>query len=219
MDKKEDSERIKNLSTSRHFKSESKGVDKTEINFFGKFILCSNNEENFIKIDQEEIRYWIRKIPILKEDIIHLLESLKKEIPFFLHYLINRKFSTESNSRMWFTPQQIFTQALLKVKQGNKSAIEKELKEVIVEELIKFQLDEICFTISDIQELLKMPFKPANFNISEILRRKWGLVPNDTPSTYKRHYFDYSMNKEGTQDHDFKKGRYYTFIKKSMDSL
>lgn len=59
LDKKEDSERLKSLSTSRYYKIEAKGYDRQEIEFFGKFILCSNNEDNFISIDPGEIRYWI----------------------------------------------------------------------------------------------------------------------------------------------------------------
>lgn len=37
LDRKEDSEKIKNLSTARSYKIESKGVDRTEVEFFGKF--------------------------------------------------------------------------------------------------------------------------------------------------------------------------------------
>lgn len=66
LDKREDSERIKNLSTSQVFKTESKGKDKIETPFYGKFILCSNNEDNFILIDEREIRYWVRKVPSIE---------------------------------------------------------------------------------------------------------------------------------------------------------
>lgn len=44
LDRIEDSERIKNLSTSKYYKVEAKGKDRHEIEFFGKFVLCSNNE-------------------------------------------------------------------------------------------------------------------------------------------------------------------------------
>ena len=54
LDRKEDSERIKSLSTSKYYKIEAKGQDRQEIEFFGKFILCSNNEDNFIMIDREK---------------------------------------------------------------------------------------------------------------------------------------------------------------------
>src|SRR5699024_1902343 len=58
LDRKEDSERIKNLSTATYYKTEAKNKDKVESIFFGKFILCTNNEHNFIMIDEKEIRYW-----------------------------------------------------------------------------------------------------------------------------------------------------------------
>ncbi|MCK0159000.1 DUF5906 domain-containing protein, partial [Cellulophaga sp. F20128] len=43
--KEELTERIKYLSTTNINKLEAKGKDKREVEFFGKFILCSNNEE------------------------------------------------------------------------------------------------------------------------------------------------------------------------------
>ena len=56
-DRKEITERLKYLSTTNKDKLENKGKDREEIDFFGKFILCSNNEDNFIQIDENEIRF------------------------------------------------------------------------------------------------------------------------------------------------------------------
>ena len=42
--RREDSERLKNLSTAKTYKAEAKGKDRDEINFFAKFVMCSNNE-------------------------------------------------------------------------------------------------------------------------------------------------------------------------------
>ncbi len=127
LEKKEDSERIKNLSTGKYFKSEAKGQERYEIEFFGKFILCSNNETNFIKIDDDEIRYWIRKVPQFKKRIENFDNLLKNEIPHFLYFLQNRKMTTKQKTRMWFTPAQIKTRSLVKLKKGNKSILEIEL--------------------------------------------------------------------------------------------
>ncbi len=94
LDRKEDSERIKSLSTSKYYKIEAKGQDRQEIEFFGKFVLCSNNEDNFIQIDPGEIRYWIRRLPPLQQDNKSLLAELRTEIPFFIHYLVERPFAS-----------------------------------------------------------------------------------------------------------------------------
>src|SRR4051812_14290194 len=132
LDRKEDSERIKNLSTSRYYKMEAKGQDRQEIEFFGKFILCSNNEDNFIIIDQKEIRYWIRRLPVLQLPNKNLLEELQAEIPVFIHYLINRAFTTACRTRMWFAPDQLTTAALKRVKQYHRNKLEVEMAQVLL---------------------------------------------------------------------------------------
>ena len=65
LNKIEDTEKIKNLSTAGDYKIEAKGKDRREIEFFAKFVLCSNNEKNPIIIPQEEVRFWVRKIELV----------------------------------------------------------------------------------------------------------------------------------------------------------
>ena len=62
LNRREDSERLKNLSTTLSYKVEAKGKDRDEIGFFAKFVLCSNNEHLPVIIDAGETRYWVRKI-------------------------------------------------------------------------------------------------------------------------------------------------------------
>ena len=57
LNKMEDTEKIKNLSTAGDYKIEAKGKDRREIEFFAKFVLCSNNEKNPIIIPREEVRF------------------------------------------------------------------------------------------------------------------------------------------------------------------
>ena len=218
LDKKEDSERIKNLSTSRNYKSEAKGIDKKEVDFFGKFILCSNNEDSFIKIDPEEIRYWIRKVPTLKEDNINLFSILKSEIPAFLNYLIERNFNTKCETRMWFTSSQIETEALLRVKQSNKTSIEKELATILLNEIEQYGLDSISFTNADLLNLLKESnIRATQYQIASLLKDKWHLEPNKTPSTYIKYSFS-TYQEDFIKWEEKRKGRYYTFKKELFNS-
>ena len=103
LNRREDSERLKNLSTTFNYKVEAKGKDRTEIAFFAKFVLCSNNEYLPVIIDAGETRYWVRKINPLQNDDTNFLQKLKEEIPAFLFFLTQRELSTEKESRMWFT--------------------------------------------------------------------------------------------------------------------
>lgn len=57
LNRREDSERLKNLSTTFTYKVEAKGKDRTEIAFFAKFVLCSNNEYLPILIDAGETHF------------------------------------------------------------------------------------------------------------------------------------------------------------------
>ena len=77
LNRREDSERLKNLSTTFTYKVEAKGKDRTEIAFFAKFVLCSNNEYLPILIDAGETRYWVRKIMPLQSDDTNFLQKLK----------------------------------------------------------------------------------------------------------------------------------------------
>ena len=77
LNRREDSERLKNLSTTLSYKVEAKGKDRDEIGFFSKFVLCSNNEHLPVIIDAGETRYWVRKIVPLRNDDTDFLQKLK----------------------------------------------------------------------------------------------------------------------------------------------
>lgn len=215
LDKKEDSERIKNLSTSSHYKAEAKGIDKVEIEFFGKFILCSNNEENFIKTDSNEIRYWVRKIKNFKQENPNLLEIMKSEIPSFIFYINSREPVTKKTTRMWFSVEQIKTDALDVLLNGNKSTMTKELEGFLIEQFHNFEVDELQYTIKDlIEELLKVNIRANQSYISKILKVDFGLEPRANSSSYKFLKLDlFSENGKWTTYHENKRGRFYTFKK------
>src|SRR5690606_23147789 len=139
LDRREDSEKIKNLSTARAYKMESKGVDRSEVEFFGKFILCSNNEDDFITIDPLETRYWIRKVPPLQDPDPFMLDKIKDEVPAFMYFLRHRSIASEKKSRMWFTPEQLSTEALLKIKSRFRNKMETELLNIIMEMMDGFE--------------------------------------------------------------------------------
>ena len=100
IDKKPVIEKIKALSTGDKIVINQKGRDHVEVDFFGKFILASNNEDSFIIASKRDIRYWVRKIPVPATDKIDILNSMIEEVPHFLYFLNKREMHSRQKSRM-----------------------------------------------------------------------------------------------------------------------
>ncbi|RLJ60772.1 hypothetical protein CLV86_2833 [Lacinutrix venerupis] len=221
LDRREDSERIKNLSTSRTYKMENKGKDKIETPFFGKFILCSNNEDNFILVDQKEIRYWVRKVPSIThgEENTELLEDLEKEIPYFLNHLNSRQIVTSKKSRMWFSKEEIYTPALTKLVKGNKTNLEKEIIEIVNNDFYRFEKEAIAYSASDLVDLLKNNnVRVSSSKVSEVLKTRFGLKQKN--SSYKRYNMSsvpFASKLKTIIEETVVKGRCYEFTKENME--
>ncbi|ARV14812.1 primase-helicase family protein [Polaribacter sp. SA4-12] len=215
LDRREDSERIKNLSTANTYKTESKGKDKIETNFFGKFILCSNNEENFIQIDEKEIRYWVIKVNSFGKEDVDMLKKLHNEIAQFLYFLNTRKIKTKRTTRMWFTKQQIYTPALDKVIKGNKTYLSQEIKEILIEDFITYEVDVLKYTATDLlDKLIKGSIRTTRFKVSNSLKVDYDLEPIN--GSYQRYFLSLSINQKSIVDSETKKGRYFEFVKKDF---
>ena len=218
--KEELTERIKYLSTTNINKLEAKGKDKREVEFFGKFILCSNNEESFIKIDANETRFWVVKVPVLEKENTHFLESLINEIPAFMHYLNQRKLVSKHLTRMWFTPQQIKTKALAKLVQNNRNRVEKELASILLSVIEKFDFEEVDLCPMDaLLALNKTRVKTDLTQLRRLLKRDWKLINQDNSNSYQK----FVIWTDGDINLLDAKGRYFTvqksFLIKNFDEL
>jgi len=218
-DKKEITERLKYLSTTDKDKIEAKGKDRQEIEFFAKFILCSNNEDNFIQIDEEEIRFWIRKIRSIDTEDVFFLNKLHKEIPFFLKYLQTRNYFSEQKTRMWFLPEQIMTASLLKLVSRNKD--EMIILELLHECFEKTDEDELKLAPNDIYGLLRKQNTRTNFSANEIRKilKRWNFMPEDNTKSYS----GIELLSHGEFVKIDRRGRFYTIKKilfyKTYDAL
>ncbi|MDX8341700.1 DUF5906 domain-containing protein [Draconibacterium sp. IB214405] len=211
--KEELTERIKYLSTTNHNKMEAKGKDKIEVEFFGKFILCSNNEDNFIKIDAAEERFWVRKISKFETEDTDLLDKLVKEIPAFLFFLNNRNFSSPRITRMWFTPTQIRTRALQNLIRHNRSRVEKELASILFMVMEKYDLDEVEFCPQDAMFAVNQTrVKTDLTQIRHLLKKEWKLTPKSNSLTYEK----FAIWNRGEITRETDTGRFYTVKKEFL---
>lgn len=219
LDTADDMERLKNLSTSLSYKVEAKGKDKIETDFFAKFILNANRETDFISVQKEEIRFWVRKIPIVKNLDIRLLDKMKAEIPHFLHFIKNRPLSTTAQTRMWFTPQQIYTNALGRLMKQNRPKLETDIATAIIGIMEKTEITEFEFCIKDLVSLLPKSNRNTESSVRMLVRENWKLSPAINSNSYTK-YLYLSDNSIGKL---VDKGRYYTvthtFLQKHYDDL
>lgn len=218
--KEELTERIKYLSTTNTNKFEAKGKDKRDVEFFGKFILCSNNEDNFIKIDANETRFWVIKVPTFEKEDTNFLSKLIGEIPGFLFYLKNRKISTQNKTRMWFTPQQIKTKALKRLVQNNRNRVEKELVSIIISVMEKFDIDNVKLCpIDALNALNRTRVKTDLTQLRRVLKNDWRLTNQKNSNSYQK----FIILSDGDIIQTEAKGRYYTidkaFLSKNFDDL
>jgi hypothetical protein len=120
-------EKLKALATGKFISVNQKFISQYRLPFFGKIILTSNNEDKFAKIEEEEIRFFIRKLGI-PEFTNHAIEdNLKEEIPAFLHYLTKLPPVDFSKDRSGFTPEELDNEFLKSVKEESRSWLCKEL--------------------------------------------------------------------------------------------
>lgn len=218
LNRREDSERLKNLSTTLSYKVEAKGKDRDEIAFFAKFVLCSNNESLPVIIDPGETRYWVRKIHHLENDDTHFLQKLIEEIPAFLYFLQHRTLTTQNVSRMWFSPKQTETAALLKIIRCNKSKYEVEAAELIKEIMECMEIDSFSFCLNDLLILLNLSQVRIDKHwLRKIVTEDWKLTPAPNGLTYTTYLF--ACNKERRFEPIRRVGRYYTITRKQLDEF
>jgi len=218
LNRREDSERLKNLSTTLSYKVEAKGKDRDEIAFFAKFVLCSNNERLPVIIDPGETRYWVRKIHHLENDDTHFLQKLIEEIPAFLYFLQHRTLTTQNVSRMWFSPKQTETAALLKIIRCNKSKYEVEAAELIKEIMECMEIDSFSFCLNDLLILLNLSQVRIDKHwLRKIVTDDWKLAPAPNGLTYTTYLF--ACNKERRFEPIRRVGRYYTITRKQLDEF
>ena len=216
--RREDSERLKNLSTAQTYKVEAKGKDRQEVNFFAKFVLCSNNELFPVIIDVGETRYWVRKVMRLESDDTNFLQKLKEQIPAFLYYLQHRPLSTTKESRMWFDPALIRTEALERIMQSNRNHTEIDIVELLRTIMESQNVDKVSFIPQDLLPLLSQNgVKVELWHIRKVVKELWRLKPAPNALSYTTYQYDYSRpSKFGAIN---RVGRFYTVTKDFLDTL
>lgn len=218
LNRREDSERLKNLSTTFNYKVEAKGKDRTEIAFFAKFVLCSNNEYLPVIIDAGETRYWVRKINPLKDDDTNFLQKLKEEIPAFLFFLTQRELSTEKENRMWFNPKLTHTAALQKIIRSNRNRLEIEMAELFLDIMSNMNVESVSFCLNDLMTLLiYSQVKAEKHQVRKVVQEVWKLT--SAPNSLSYTAYEIAPTRDCHYETKRKTGRFYTITKEQLTAI
>lgn len=178
-------EKLKSITTAKSITVRAKHVQEYSVPFFGKVILCTNKVKDFMRIDDEEIRFWVRKVSVIKEKNTQIEQELFDEIPKFLKYLEQLPAIDFSKSRMVFTKEEIYTDELKVVKEESKSGLYKDI-EIFVEDFFdKKPCEYFCATAKDIKDYwFKHDNKVTMSYIRKVLIDEVGMIPNDKSERY-----------------------------------
>jgi hypothetical protein len=132
VEKKAERERLKKMVTSKTMFLEYKGMDIREIPYYGKLIICSNDADNLMKMEEEDTRWFVVKVPRAKSKDPDLEKKLMEEIPYYLHYIATRKVFHPKVDRLWFDPKDFETEQMRRIIEVTKSRID-----AVVENWIK----------------------------------------------------------------------------------
>lgn len=199
-------EKIKSLATKKFISVNMKNVSQFTLPFYGKIIMASNNEDKFIRIDEPEIRYWVRKLSPIKVNNHNILYDMLEEIPAFLHYLENMPDIDYSQSRMVFTPEQLANDDLKRVKEESRSSLYKEITEYLTDWFLNNNYDQLILTPGDIKEKWFLHNNRIDINyIRKVLKNEFKLSASEK-TIYYEPFFDMSK----------KNGRPFVFNRSSF---
>lgn len=163
-------EKLKALSTAKRITIERKFVDEYQVDFCGHIILASNYPDMFIRIDQEEVRFFVRKLTFPKFKNLKIEEDLKREAPAFLYYLQSLP-PYEILSRDGFTPEELQNEYLDDLKAASRSNAANDIIMGLHEWFANHpEKKEIYATAGEINEVFCTRERYSNAYIGRVLR-------------------------------------------------
>lgn len=179
-------DKLKYMATTPFIMLRQMHKDHTPIDFFCKFILCSNRVDDFIIANENDERYWVRKISRFGDFDPNFLEKLIKEIPCFLNYLSSRQLSVPNEARAYFAPYRLRTKAFENLIQHSKDVSVKEILETIIADMELNENNTIYCTCKDLKEAF---FERRNeitiTKIKDTLQKELKLLPAESPGRYR----------------------------------
>jgi hypothetical protein len=204
-------EKLKSIVTQKTITVNDKFISQYSVPFFGKVVIATNRERDFMRIDEEEIRFWVRKVPTISEKITDIENKMMQEVPAFLNYLATMPAVDFSKDRMVFTKEEIKTTYLQEVVEESRSSLYKELEILITEHFYQNNFDEFYATPSDIKNKWFHHNNQITANyIGKVIKEELKQSPSPV-CRYAPFYGKYDANSPDGLKLDKKVGAPFTF--------
>lgn len=212
IDKAHTIEKLKSIATAKTMSVSQKFVNHYSVPFYGKIIMCTNKETDFMRIDEEEVRFWVRKLEPLESKLdTNIEEKLFNEIPMFLRYISDLPEIDYSRSRMVFTEDEIKTASLFNIKEESKSTLRKEIEYFVTDVFDNYPgMEYFEMTPKDIKD--KWFLRNQNVSISyirKVLKEEMKVPYSGEVKRYRGLPGEDLLNQ--------KLGRVYKFVNKNVD--
>lgn len=127
--RKSDLQKYKKLVTGGTQTRNTKYQSSVDVDFYGKFIMCSNDDQTMIALERENTRFWIIDVPKLEVTDIDILTKVTEEISAFLYHLQHEYEPLERQGRLWFSSDDIQTERGKVLQENSRSEVGKEILE------------------------------------------------------------------------------------------
>jgi hypothetical protein len=164
VEKKAEKERIKQLATAKEILVQFKGADLRPIPYYGKLIICSNDADRVMKIEEGESRWFVVRVPVAKEKDPDLLKKMEIEIPAFLQFLGTREIFHKKADRLWFAPEDFITDQFNKIVENTKNRLDKVVESFIKETFLTFKQSPLHIPNKQLVEQIN---KTAKYKLDE----------------------------------------------------
>jgi hypothetical protein len=185
VDKKSEKERLKQLVTADSVFLENKGQNVRKINYYGKLIICSNDADRVMKIDDGESRWFVVRVPKLTERDPDLELKLKEEMPAMLNFLYGRTIHHPRIDRLWFKPEWFITEQFKVIVETTKNRVDRVFEDWIREQFLLYKEPVLRYSLKFLTEVFNDQ-KNSKYKIDAIELKAYLAAKNLEPEKPQR---------------------------------
>jgi hypothetical protein len=187
VEKRAEKERLKKLATDDKQFLEFKGADVKTVDFYAKLIICSNDADSLMKIEDGEVRWFVVRVKTFAEHGIKndpdMRNKMKAEIPAWLNFLSNRKVSHARKTRSWFATEHIITEQLKSIIEATRNRVDRVVDGVITDIFQTYKVNSFRMDVATIVQIIKRDAESKyaidQLEVKKFLKDKKKLLPSE----------------------------------------